>query len=149
MEPFSCVGIEYLGEVGVPDKYRLLADATCCSIRSPGESFGMVMIEALAAGTTVVAAASGAATEIVTDGVTGYLRHGVDRLAEAEAAAATLDRAACRQDAERRFSMARMAADHLAVYCRLAADKMGTTTEIEPVLRLPAGGDLRLVDTGS
>lgn len=148
VEPLLGGDIEYLGEVGVPEKYQLLADATC--LLNPiawAEPFGMVMIEALAAGTPVVATACGAAPEIVTDGATGYLRHGVDRLAEAVAAAATLDRAACRQDAERRFSMARMAADHLGLYRRLAAEETGTTTEIEAVLRL--GGDLPLATTGS
>ncbi|HVW35162.1 MAG TPA: glycosyltransferase family 4 protein [Acidimicrobiia bacterium] len=114
--------VEYLGEVGGEDKDRLLADATCLlnPIAWP-EPFGMVMIEALARGTPVVATPCGAAPEIVEDGVTGIVRDDDDQLARAVLTALTLDRAACRAAAETRFSMERMARDHEAVYAGLAA----------------------------
>jgi len=74
VKPLLGADIEYLGEVGGADKLQLLGEATCLlnPIAWP-EPFGMVMIEALASGTPVVTTISGAAPEIVTDGVTGYL----------------------------------------------------------------------------
>ena len=74
--------IEFVGEVGGTAKHELLGDALC--LLNPmawPEPFGMVMIEALASGTPVVATPRGAAPEIVDDGVTGYLRVGEDALA--------------------------------------------------------------------
>jgi glycosyltransferase involved in cell wall biosynthesis len=76
----------------------------------------MVMVEALACGTPVVATPMGAVPEIVDDGVTGFVRSGVDSLAEAVLAAAHLDREACRRAVAGRFSAERMVDDHLAVY---------------------------------
>lgn len=113
-------GIEYVGEVGGDAKTDLLRDASCLlnPIAWP-EPFGMVMIEALAHGTPVVATPCGAAPEIVDHGVTGWLAADEDRLAAAVADAPTLDRAACRAAAARRFSTTRMAAEHLAVYERV------------------------------
>lgn len=80
------------------------------------EPFGLVMIEALASGTPVIASSRGAAPEIVTPGVTGFLCS-----TEAEAAAAAtrledIDRAACRAEVVSRFSLARMARDHQDLY---------------------------------
>ncbi|HJR26141.1 MAG TPA: glycosyltransferase, partial [Acidimicrobiales bacterium] len=73
--------VEYLGEVGGSAKRALLADALCLlnPIRWP-EPFGMVMVEALAVGTPVLATPCGAAPEIVDDGVTGFLRSDVASL---------------------------------------------------------------------
>ena len=78
--------IEYVGEVGGADKLALLGSATCLlnPIAWP-EPFGMVMVEALACGTPVVATPMGAVPEIVDDGVTGFVRSGEDFLAEARA----------------------------------------------------------------
>jgi glycosyltransferase involved in cell wall biosynthesis len=118
--------IEYVGEVGADDKRALLADATCLlnPIAWP-EPFGMVMIEALASGTPVVATPCGAAPEIVDDGVTGFLRSGEGALAEALGRVATLDRSACRAAAEARFSVERSAKAHVAVYSRSIAMRGG------------------------
>jgi glycosyltransferase involved in cell wall biosynthesis len=117
--------VEYLGEVGGAAKQALLADARCLlnPIQWP-EPFGMVMIEALAVGTPVVATPCGAAPEIVDDGVTGFLRSDVASLATALGHVAGLDRAACRRAVEERFTAARMAADHLDAY-RLALRRAG------------------------
>jgi len=113
--------VEYLGPVGGPAKLELLAGAE--ALINPirwNEPFGLVMAEALAAGTPVLAFPEGAAPEIVDHGVTGYLC-----IDEADMAArlddvAGLDRVACRQAAECRFGSARMAAEHLSLYRRLA-----------------------------
>lgn len=117
--------VEYLGEVGGPAKRALLAEALCLlnPIRWP-EPFGMVMVEALALGTPVVATPCGAAPEIVDDGVTGFLRTDVASLATAIGNVPGIDRAACRRATEERFSTARMTAEHLDVY-RAALRKAG------------------------
>jgi glycosyltransferase involved in cell wall biosynthesis len=109
--------VEYIGEVGYAEKIELLRSATALvnPIRWP-EPFGLVMVEALACGTPVVAFPEGAAPEIVDDGVTGFLCATDDDLVDAIAAVETLDRRLCRKSAERDFSMERMAADHAAFY---------------------------------
>ncbi len=117
IEPLLGGDIEYLGEVGGTAKLRLLAEASCLlnPIAWP-EPFGMVMLEALACGTPVVATPRGAAPEIVDDGVTGFLRSDEKSLVTALGHLAGLDRSACRAAARSRFSAARMAAGHLAAY---------------------------------
>lgn len=80
------------------------------------EPFGLVMAESLAMGTPVVAYRSGAAPEIVDDGVTGFLRDGEPAAVRAVPGLVDIDRASCRLSAERRFSVARMALDYEALY---------------------------------
>jgi glycosyltransferase involved in cell wall biosynthesis len=108
---------EYVGEVGGPDKLALLAGARALvnPIRWP-EPFGLVMIEALASGTPVLAFPEGAAPEIVEHGRTGFLCADEDAMVAAIGRLDELDPAACRQAAEDRFSTERMAADHLALF---------------------------------
>ncbi|GAB3244388.1 glycosyltransferase family 4 protein [Nocardioides dilutus] len=86
------------------------------------EPFGLVMAEALAVGTPVIAFPQGAAPEIVTDGQTGFLCPDVASAVTAVSRLARIDRHACRRDAERRFSLDRMAADHERVYEQLVLD---------------------------
>lgn len=115
--------IEYVGEVGGTDKAELLRGATCLlnPIAWP-EPFGMVMIEAMAHGTPVVVTPCGAAPEIVDDGITGFIRVGIPALAAAVRASAGLDRGACRLAVEQRFSIQRMAAEHLAFFATQIAE---------------------------
>jgi glycosyltransferase involved in cell wall biosynthesis len=145
VRPLLGGSVEYLGELGPEDKYELLAGATC--LLNPiawAEPFGMVMIEALAAGTPVVGTPCGAAPEIVDDGRTGYLRTGLQGLVDALEAAPALDRRACRAAVERRFSMERMARDHAAAYRALLAEERREAAELVELLdRHPAGADLR------
>ena len=113
-----CVdGIEYLGEVGGADKQQLIGRATALlnPIQWP-EPFGLVMIEALAAGTPVIASRRGAAPEIVRHGRTGFLADDHDSLVRAIRAVERIDRAACRTDVDRRFSVRRMVDSHVAAY---------------------------------
>ena len=114
--------IDYIGEVGGADKTALLGGAVCLlnPIDWP-EPFGMVMVEALACGTPVVATPMGSAPEIVEHGKTGFVCSGEDNLARAVAASADLDRNDCRKDVAGRFSADRMVADHLALYEKIAA----------------------------
>jgi glycosyltransferase involved in cell wall biosynthesis len=112
--------VEYLGEVAGTDKAELLRHARV--LLNPirwHEPFGLVMIEALAHGTPVVALAQGSAPEIVDDGVTGFLATDVDGLVAGLAGVAGIDRYACRAAVRTRFSVERMVADHIALYRRL------------------------------
>lgn len=109
------------GEIGEAEKPDFLgrAGALLFPIDWP-EPFGLVVIEALAHGTPVIAWKNGAMPEIVEDGVTGFV---VDRMEDAVAAvpkALALDRAGVRAAFEARFTADRMVADYLGVYARLA-----------------------------
>ncbi len=110
---------EFLGEIGGVEKYELMGNALALlnPIQWP-EPFGLVMIEALATGTPVIATPAGAAQEIVDSGVTGYLAP-VEELAVLLPKAADLDRAECRRAVSERFSAERMVADHLNFYREL------------------------------
>jgi glycosyltransferase involved in cell wall biosynthesis len=117
VRPLLGQGIEYIGEVDHAGKLELLAGAS--ALLNPlqwEEPFGMVMLEALACGTPVIATPRGAAPEIVDHGRTGLLCPDEEALVCALALVDGLSREACRRDARVRFSAARMAADHVAVY---------------------------------
>lgn len=137
VKPLLCSDVEYVGELGERDKYDLVGESF--ALLNPiqwREPFGLVMIEALAAGTPVVATSAGSAPEIVDDGVTGFVRPGRPALADALTAASYLDRAACRAAATARFTTERMVADHVKVYAELVA--AGRTAARRPVADHPA-----------
>jgi glycosyltransferase involved in cell wall biosynthesis len=112
--------VEFLGEVGGRDKEELLAGALALVLPIDwAEPFGLVMVEALACGTPVVAFRRGAVPEVLTDGETGFIVGSVEEAVEAVGRVPRLSRRACRRAFEDRFSDARMARDYLAVYRRL------------------------------
>jgi glycosyltransferase involved in cell wall biosynthesis len=109
--------IEYEGEVSARGKYELLGGAV--ALLNPlqwAEPFGMSMIEALATGTPVLSTLMGSAPEIVDHGTTGWLRNQWSQLSTYLERIGEIDRAACRQAAEERFSIDRMAADYVTLY---------------------------------
>jgi hypothetical protein len=119
-------------EVDYHRKVELLAGAR--ALVNPirwDEPFGLVMVEALACGTPVVATHHGAAPELVDRGLTGFIAGTVTDLAAAANQVEDLDRQACRDAVERAFSMRRMAADHAAFY-RTVVDTRGHTTPSGP-----------------
>jgi glycosyltransferase involved in cell wall biosynthesis len=108
--------IRYVGEVGGARKQRLFADALAflMPIRWP-EPFGMVMVEAMAAGTPVLAFPEGAAPEIVEHGVSGFLVKDEDEMAAMVDEAARLDPLQVRRSAER-FAPDRIAVGYEQAY---------------------------------
>jgi glycosyltransferase involved in cell wall biosynthesis len=117
IEPQLGGDVTFVGEVDHARKIDLLRGAI--GLLNPiqwDEPFGLVMIEALACGTPVIATNRGAAPEIVTPGVNGYLANTTHDLATAIHQLPAIDRRRCRHDAELRFSMAAMATEHTAVY---------------------------------
>jgi glycosyltransferase involved in cell wall biosynthesis len=113
--------VEYVGEVGDVDKDGFLGNASVLlfPIDWP-EPFGLVMIEAMACGTPVVAWGCGSVPEVIEPGVTGFIVDSLDAAAEATRRCLDLDRGRIRAAFEARFSVARMAGDYVAVYERLA-----------------------------
>ncbi len=109
--------VRYVGEVGGVQKQRLFAEAFAflMPIRWP-EPFGMVMVEALAAGTPVLAFAQGSAPEIVDHGETGFLVDDEDEMAALVEKAASIEPERCRQTVAQRFAPDRVAAAYEAVY---------------------------------
>lgn len=109
--------VEFIGEISEREKSGFLshAHALLFPIDWP-EPFGLVMIEALACGTPVVAYSRGSVPEILDDGVTGYLVNRIDSAVRAVRRIDSIDRKACRRVFEERFSARRMASDYLKVY---------------------------------
>ena len=115
-------GVEFVGEVDERAKTRFLGDARALlfPIDWP-EPFGLVLIEAMACGTPVLAFRHGSVPEIVEDGVTGRI---VDTVEEAVAVlpeVMAMDRRRVRRRFEARFTAERMARDYVELYARQAA----------------------------
>ncbi len=112
--------IEFTGEIGYPEKNDFLGDAAALlfPINWP-EPFGLVMIEAMACGTPVIAYPRGSVPEIVDDGITGFLVHNAEEAAKAVEGIAAIERRSCRRRFEERFSARRMSEDYLALFERL------------------------------
>ncbi|TCD14472.1 glycosyltransferase family 4 protein [Oricola cellulosilytica] len=113
--------IEYVGEINDAEKSAFLsgADALLFPISWP-EPFGLVMIEAMACGTPVIAFRHGAVPEVLEDGVTGRIVNSADEAAAAVPSCCSLDRARIRSRFETRFSDERMKDDYVRVYRKLA-----------------------------
>lgn len=112
--------IDYIGEIGDAEKGDFLGNA--CALVFPidwPEPFGLVIIEALACGTPVIAYERGSVSELLEDGVTGFVVRGLDDAVKAAERVPTLDRRRCREAFEQRFAVERMARDYVSVYDRL------------------------------
>ncbi|MBV9412127.1 MAG: glycosyltransferase family 4 protein, partial [Acidimicrobiia bacterium] len=115
--PFLSEQIQYVGEVSHERKLELLAGARALAFPIRwNEPFGLVMIEAQACGTPVLAFREGAAPEVVADGRTGFLCEDEADMAEAVLKLDLLNRADCRAAVEDYFSTERMASEHIELY---------------------------------
>ena len=112
--------VEYVGEIGAANKSAFLggADALLFPIDWP-EPFGLVMIEAMACGTPVVAFEGGSVRELIEPGLTGYIVQNLEEATEAVEKAVRLDRRAIRRRFEERFSAPVMAGRYLELYAKL------------------------------
>jgi glycosyltransferase involved in cell wall biosynthesis len=126
--------VEYVGEIGEREKGQFLGNAAALlfPIDWP-EPFGLVMIEAMACGTPVIAYRLGSVPEIIDEGTTGFMVNNIDEAVKAVGRLNSIDRTICRRVFEERFSVQRMARDYVELYKRIS------TGQNEPPL---AEGDL-------
>lgn len=117
--------VHFVGEVGEEEKRRLLgnAQALLMPIDWP-EPFGLVMIEAFACGTPVIAYRHGSVPEIVTDGVTGFIVDNQEQAIAAVARLPGLDRRRCHQSYLQRFTARHMAEAYLRLYEQLRMQRL-------------------------
>lgn len=107
----------YVGPADLETKRSLLQRAKCLIVPSTvAETSSLVSMEALAAGTPVIAFRSGALPEVVRDGVTGYIVDSVQGIENALERIDNIDRSACRKEAEQRFSAGMMVANYIRHY---------------------------------
>lgn len=112
--------VEFIGPVGGREKDEFLGNAHALLFPIDGpESFGLVMIEALACGTPVIAWRNGSVPEVIDDGSTGFIVESLEEAAQAVGRVTGLSRETCRQVFEDRFDAARMAREYVEVYQRL------------------------------
>ena len=109
--------VEFIGEIDEHQKAEFLGNARALlfPIDWP-EPFGLVMIEAMACGTPVIAFRCGSVPEVIDEGVSGYIVTDVDEAVQAVQRLDALDRAAVRTAFEARFSVERMAQDYVKIY---------------------------------
>ena len=112
--------VKYIGLVNHAQKNKLLREAAAMLVPVQwNEPFGLVMIEAMACGTPVVAHNLGSISEVVDQGITGYHANSIDAMAALVPQALQLPREIVRSQAESRFSYQRMVDDYLDIYTSL------------------------------
>lgn len=127
VRPILGTNAEYVGELSTEEKYELMGNSAV--LLNPiqwDEPFGLVMIEALATGTPVVATPRGSVPEIVDEGRTGFIRSEPEQLAEMLQQATSLDRVGCRRAVETRFTASRMADDYVELFEELLRSRRKT-----------------------
>jgi glycosyltransferase involved in cell wall biosynthesis len=101
--------VRWLGEIGPRAKYELLAGAQALVFPINWEEpFGLVMVEAMACGTPVLATTRGSVPEVVIDGVTGFVRDDLGELARCVEHLDEIDRRRCRAHVAQHFSASAM-----------------------------------------
>lgn len=113
-------GAEYVGEISQNEKSEFLGNASAMLYPAIWEEpFGLVIIEAMACGTPVIAFNRGAASELIIDGKTGFLVRTLPEMARAIKKIPSISRSACRKHIEEKFSSDRMVSDYEEVYYNL------------------------------
>ena len=123
--------VEFVGEIGKGEKEDFLGNAYALlfPIDWP-EPFGLVMIEAMACGTPVIAYRGGAVPEVIEEGHTGFIVEGLEAAVEAVRRVPELSRKRCREIFDQRFTAAQMARDYVQVYERLIKRKQYKALEV-------------------
>jgi glycosyltransferase involved in cell wall biosynthesis len=124
VEPALGDGVEYVGEADAERKRELYgrARALLMPIRWP-EPFGLVMVEALACGTPVIAFPEGSAPEVVEDGVTGFVVEDEHAMAAAVGRLGEIDPATCREQCHQRFGVPAVVRAYEEVYRSAMTDR--------------------------
>jgi len=121
--------VEFLGELGFPHKNDFLGNAVALLFPiSWPEPFGLVMIEAMACGTPVIAYPFGSVPEVVQDEVTGYIVSDLAAAVKAVKKIDRLERKKIRKHFEQHFTADRMAKEYLTIYERLSSRKKTPTS---------------------
>lgn len=117
--------VEWVGEINDREKDDFLGNAYALlfPIDWP-EPFGLVMIEAIACGTPVIAYDGGAVPEVIKNGETGFIAKNLEDAAEAVHRISEISRAHCRKIFEKRFTVTRMARDYVRIYRRTIDRRM-------------------------
>jgi glycosyltransferase involved in cell wall biosynthesis len=112
--------IEYVGEIGEKDKSEFLGNALALLFPIKWkEPFGLVMIEAMACGTPVIAYNRGSVPEVIDEGITGFIVNSVEEGVDAINRIHEIDRRTCRAVFEKKYNAKRMTTDYLKVYEQL------------------------------
>ena len=121
IEPLlSTANVEFIGEIGEHQKSEFLGNAAALLFPIAWrEPFGLVMIEAMACGTPVVAFNNGSVPEVLEDGVTGFIVHSEEEAADALRNIRDMDRTRIRTEFDSRFTAHHMAQNYLKLYSRL------------------------------
>jgi glycosyltransferase involved in cell wall biosynthesis len=135
VEPLLGQGdVEFIGEIREDQKQEFLGNAAGLVFPIAWrEPFGLVMIEAMACGTPVIAFKNGSVPEVLENAVTGFIVHSEDQAVEAVRRMGTLDRARIRGEFERRFTAQRMAQNYLKLYAGLTRARRLPTLKVGAV----------------
>jgi glycosyltransferase involved in cell wall biosynthesis len=122
VEPLLGQGdVEFIGEIREDQKQEFLGNAAALVFPIAWrEPFGLVMIEAMACGTPVIAFENGSVPEVLEDALTGFIVHSEAQAVEAVGRVGCLDRTRIRGEFERRFTARHMAQNYLKLYAALA-----------------------------
>ena len=132
--------VEFIGEISDAEKDDFIGNALAlvCPYDWP-EPFGLVLIEALACGTPVLAYRRGSIPEVIDDGITGFVCESLAEMADAVKRLQLIDRRRCRSAFEERFTVDRMARDYVALYERIIEE-----STIQTALKIRAVGSRHL-----
>jgi glycosyltransferase involved in cell wall biosynthesis len=120
IEPRLGPGVEWTGEANAIRKKELLSAARCLLFPLQwDEPFGIVMVEAMACGTPVVALNKGSVPEVVEDGVTGFVCADLSECADALARLDEIDPVACRKHAQTNFDVDKMVSGYENAYLEI------------------------------
>jgi glycosyltransferase involved in cell wall biosynthesis len=138
IEPLLSLGdVEFIGEIGEHQKSEFLGNAA--GLLFPiawREPFGLVMIEAMACGTPVVAFQNGSVPEVLEDGVTGFIVRNEDEAVAAAANIGSLNRDRIRAEFDQRFTAQHMAQNYLKLYSRLIKARRSGAGAARPHVRM-------------